>query len=119
MVSGSLGHVSDELNIGDLCVFTGKQSEYSLLHRRVIYRVVEKETRPDNELLSTRFTYRFQVAFDLENPTGTVLTTTGKMGVHDMKRLSLLDVATIRLHYDHFIKEWARTMGEANPDDVR
>lgn len=107
---------SPELAVGDLCMWMGKPSEYSGLSRRVIYQCVEKKRRdePSKELV-----YRYRVAFDFENPMGSSLDLTNLTSSRDMKRMSLLDVATLRLHFDCFIKEWAQAQGAGDPDDVR
>ena len=107
-----------DLEVGDLCLWTGTQSEHSTYKNRIIYRCVEKRQN-ENSDGGTYVSYRFVVAFDISNPLGQQLDPIGFGGVREMKRLTLLDVCTIRLHYDNFIKEWAREMGAANPDDVR
>lgn len=105
-----------ELQVGDLVLWTGKPSEYSSFSRRIVYQVVErKEPEKDSHYV----TYRFRAAFDFENPMGTLCDVTGFSTSREMKRLSLLDLATLRLHFDNFIREWAKQVGEANIDDVR
>lgn len=106
------------LDIGDLCIWTGNQSEHSTYKNRLIYRCVEKR---DNESTdgSTYTSYRFVIAFDLSNPIGVHMDPVGFGSIREMKKLTLLDVATIRLHYDNFIREWAKQQGMPDPDDVR
>ena len=106
-----------ELQIGDLCIWNGKQTEYSTLQRRVIYQVVGKQAAPDDAW--NKFVYQYRIAFDIENPLGSTSGYITYNGSREMKKLDLLDVATIRLHYDHFIKEWAIAQGQPSPDDVR
>lgn len=107
-----------ELEVGDLCMWTGKQNEHSTYKNRVIYRCVEKRLN-ENSDGTTYISQRFIVAFDLENPMGQQLDPIGFGSARDMKRLSLLDVCTMRLHFDNFIREWAKVNGMGNPDDVR
>lgn len=104
-----------ELQVGDLAVYVG-DSQYSSLKSRIIYQVVDKETGSDVSYATWR--YRYRIAFDFENPTGTSTDTTPAMGVRGMKRVSLLDLATLRLHYDTFIQEYARYKGMEHHDDV-
>jgi len=106
-----------ELSLGDLCIWVGKQTEYSPLSRRVIYQVIDKEDAATSSW--SKHVYKLAPAFDLENPIGTSVEPVSHNGTRDMKRLSLLDIATIRLHYDNFIKQWARHAGQCDPDDVR
>ena len=103
--------------MGDLVMWTGRPNEYSTLRRGVIYKCIEAKETPESHW--SRRQYRFGIAFDIEDPVGTPMGQTGFMGSHEMKRLSLLDVATIRLHLDAFIRSWARSMESVDIDDVR
>jgi hypothetical protein len=78
--------------------------------------VISKKSPEDTTYISQ---YQFQVAFDFSNPVGVPIDSFGFSTTRELKRLSLLDVCTLRLHFDNFIREWARLNGEANPDDVR
>lgn len=106
-----------ELDVGDLCIWTGKPTEHAMMFRRVIYQVVEKT--PATGASYSKNNYSFIVAFDFENPLGKSMVPVNHMGTREMKKLSLLDLATLRLHYDSFITDWARRMGERDPNDVR
>ena len=88
-----------------------------MMKQRIIYQVAEKKSAPDG--YGTPWQYRFRIAFDLEHPMGVNLDMVGFMTLREMRRLTLLDLATLRLHFDNFIREWARMMGEPDPDDVR
>jgi hypothetical protein len=91
----------------------GKVTEYATLHRRVVYQVVGKEnTNPVTSFATHR--YMFRVAFDFENPMGTNLDAVAYMGTRDLKRIELLDLGTIRLHFDNFLREWALKMGHGD-----
>lgn len=106
------------LNVGDLVVYVGKQNEYTSMNKRVIYRVVEKEQQDEKN--TSPFLYKFSVAFDIENPLGQAIEPTISLySLRDLRRLELLDLATLRLHFDHFIRTWAKQMGEVSPDEVR
>lgn len=106
-----------ELNVGDIVLYVGDM-KYAILQRRVVYRVTEKEQQPENA--SYPFSYRFTAAFDLENPLGQVIEPSCQMSsLKDFRKLGLLDLATLRLHFDAFIREWAKQMGQPNPDEVR
>lgn len=107
-----------ELDVGDLCMWSGRQSEHTTYRNRVIYRCVEKRLQ-DHGDGTTYFSHRFVVAFDLENPMGQPMDTIGFGSAREMKRLSLLDICTLRLHLDNFVREWAKSQGMGNPDDVR
>ncbi len=106
-----------ELQVGDLCIWNGKQTEYSVLNRRVIYQVVGKQASSEESW--NRFVYQYRIAFDIENPVGSTSGLITYNGSREMKKLGLLDVATIRLHYDAFIKDWAIAQGQPSPDEVR
>lgn len=107
----------DNLCVGDLVMWTGKSTEYATFHRRIIY-VVAEIMHPEDP--SRTRSFKLRPAFDIESPIGTVIETTGYPVLSSyLKKLSLLDVASIRLHYDNFIKEWAKSQGLASPDEVR
>ncbi len=133
MVSGSLGSTAGfpqfaakrtllgvpeplDLYVKDLVLWTGKPTEYASMSRRVVYQVVERKDPADSTMYVQ---YRFRAVFDFENPVGTLVDPTGWMTAREMKKLSLLDLATLRLHFDNFIREWAKSVGEGNIDDVR
>lgn len=99
-----------ELAMGDMVMFTGNP-EHSSLHHRVVYRVAGKEPASSTSL--SNHMYRFQVVFDFENPMGRDLHVATKLGTRGIKRLSLLDLATLRMRLDEFIKEWAASLGES------
>ena len=105
-----------DLHVGDLAVWTGKPNEYAPLSRRVIYQVIERKEPPEG---SYYVQYRFRAVFDIENPIGTVVESTSFMTSREMKKLSLLDLGSLRLHFDNFIREWAKQVCGANIDDVR
>lgn len=89
---------------------------FTSMSKRVIYQVIEKNVT-DNGSLST-FNFQFRTAFDFENPTGTDLNTVSRNGTRDMRRLDLVDLGTLRLHFDRFIEAWAKKFSE-DDDDVR
>lgn len=97
-----------ELNVGDLVMFTGRVSEHNIIHRRIIYKVVAKDSISSPW---AKFNYKYRVAFDFENPLGTELDSTGSMSDRDLKKISLLDLGVIRLMFDNFIKEWSHKQG--------
>lgn len=106
-----------ELNLGDVVMYVG-DVKYAILQRRVIYRVVDKEQQPENATYP--YMYKFCAAFDIENPLGQTVESSCQMSsLKDFRKLGLLDLATLRLHFDAFIKEWAHQMGQPNPDEVR
>lgn len=105
-----------ELFVGDLVMYTGKVTEHSSFRRGSIYQVIKKKEPTDPEYAAT---YHFRLVFDMENPMGSPLDTVGFSTTREMKKLSLLDLATIRLHFDNFIREWAKAVGEADVDEVR
>lgn len=97
-----------ELQVGDLVMWTGKETEHSSLKRRLIYQVVSKklEGTPPHE----NWRHQLRVAFDFEQPSGTNLQTIS-WSSWELKKLSLLDLGTLRIHFDTFIKWWAETQG--------
>jgi hypothetical protein len=97
-----------ELAVGDLCVFVGDE-KYSSLHRRTVYQVVSKVA--DQTASYSNNTYGYRVAFDFENPTGSSTDVIQGLGTRGMRKISLLDLATLRLHLDAFIKDFARYRG--------
>jgi len=107
-----------ELEVGDLVFYTGKVTEYTQFKHRIIYRCIEKKYSGEGE--NSYLSYKYVAAFDFENPLGVGLASIGGFSnISDFKKLSLLDVCTLRLHFDNFIREWAKDMGKADPDDVR
>lgn len=94
-----------ELHVGELIMYVGNP-EHSTLKPRVIYQVVKKEAN-DSKFSGTPFFYRLRPAFDIQNPTGTELETTSNLSVRGMRRLSLVDVGTLRMLLDEFIKQWS------------
>jgi hypothetical protein len=106
-IAGALSTREPELSVGDLILWTGKQTEYSSMRNRVIYQVTARETTAG----SSYSHYRFRPVFDFENPMGTDLTVNGTMTIREMKRLTLLDLGVLRLMFDHFVREWARSQG--------
>jgi hypothetical protein len=96
-----------------MALFVGDEKSHTLKNR-VIYQVVGKEEAPHSTY--SHHTYRYRVAFDLANPLGTSLddTHTG-LGTRGMKKLSLVDVGTLRLRLDSFLKEWARWLSDEEP----
>lgn len=107
---------SVDLQVSDLVMWTGRVTEFSTMSRRVVYRVVERKDPTDE---SNYVQYRFSPAFDLESPIGSSLDVTPWMTAREMKRLGLLDLGTMRLHFDNFIREWAKRAGEPDVDEVR
>lgn len=97
-----------ELSVGDVCLFVGDE-KYSSLHRRIIYQVVAKEDAPGSSY--SHHSYRYRVAFDFENPTGSSTDITSALGTRGIKKLDLIDLGTLRLHYDNFLRWWAVTQG--------
>jgi len=97
--------VDIELSLGELIVWTGKPTEYSQFFRRVIYEVVGKECVKDASWAT--HVYKLRPAYDIENPTGTDMTTFTYMGTRELKRLTLVDVGIMRLAFDNFIKQWS------------
>lgn len=99
-------------------MWNGKEgNNFTSIARRVIYRVIEKEPAGTSSL--SKHCYGLAAVFDFENPVGMQMSTVKHNGTRDMKRLSLIDLATIRLHYDNFIKEWAKhAYDKTEPGDV-
>jgi hypothetical protein len=99
-----------ELSVGDLCLFTGDE-KFSSLKSRLVYQVVSKE---DATMVSgyPQHRYRYRVAFDLENPSGTSTDTSITFSsTRGMKKITLLDLGTLRLHLDEFVRWYARYKG--------
>lgn len=104
-----------QMQVGDLCMFIGDE-KHSQLHNRIVYQVVEKK-----EALASSFShheYRYRVAFDIQNPVGVHVDTVSAYGTRGMRKLGLVDVGTVRLHLDNFLREWARSMGVDGSDDA-
>lgn len=97
-------------------MYTGKPTEYTSFHKRCIYQVIAKKDEHDSDYMSK---YHFRLAFDFENPMGSPLDTVSFSTTREMKKVTLLDLATLRLHFDNFIREWTKQMGEADIDAVR
>jgi hypothetical protein len=96
------------LNQGDLCIWSGKQTETSFLKNRVIYQVMSRDDETDKYGNHIRLTLR--VAFDLASPVGTVIAV-HSWSTHELRKISLIDVGIIRLSLDNFIREYARQRG--------
>lgn len=107
--------VEDELQVGDLVMYVGKVTEHMPLHRRCIYKVVRKRHPEDAQHVAT---YHFRPVFDFENPLGQSLDMIGWSTLRDLRKLSLVDLGTLRLHFDNFIREWARQVGHDNADEA-
>lgn len=101
-------HELIELNVGDLVLWVGKQTEYTFLNRRTLYQVVERREPEKPERIVQ---YRFRAVYDIENPIGTAVDATPFISSRDTKRIDLLDLGVLRLTFDTFIKEWARSRG--------
>jgi hypothetical protein len=105
-----------QLQLGDLCMFVGMTDVYKQMHRHVVYQVVAKERADSTSLSHNRYTLR--IAFDLENPSGShTPEPTTIYGTKSLKKISLLDLATMRLHFDDFIRWWAKTQGREDTGD--
>jgi hypothetical protein len=107
-----------ELTLWDLCMFVGDE-KISVLKPRIVYQVVERTAEVSPTYSSVR--YRYRVAFDPENPTGTSADTTISFsGTRNMKKLTLLDLGILRLSLDTFIREYAKHLGAElhNVDDI-
>lgn len=101
-----------ELNVGDLVAYVG-DAKYAVLNRRVIYRVVEKEQQPESSIYP--YMYRFVSAFDLENPVGQHMERSHQFAtLKDFRKIELLDLGIIRLVFDEFIKEWAKSQSNVS-----
>lgn len=101
--------ITEHLEVGDLVLWVGKPSEYATFHRRLVYQIVEIVHLENS---AATCSYRLRPAFDIENPIGCTVETTGYpvMSAY-LKKLTLLDVGIIRLKFDSFIKEWAKNLG--------
>jgi hypothetical protein len=102
-----------ELVPGDLTFFVGKQTEHSALQRRVIYQVTSIEAHDGT--LTRNLT--LQPVFDFENPIGTELKTVTWCSESLLKKLNLLDIATLRLYLDNFLRAYAKRVGEPEQSD--
>ena len=97
-------------------MFVGNE-EHTKLKQRTIYQVVEKKLQPQSTF--SHHEYRYRVAFDFENPVGQTSELISHWGTRGLKKLSLVDVGFMRLAFDNFIREWARSQGADDTDDVR
>jgi hypothetical protein len=105
-----------QLEVGDLCIFVGDSDIYKQMRHRVIYQVVSKEEAASSSYSYNR--YGLRIAFDIESPSGSSTEViTSHLGTKNMKKLSLLDLATTRLHFDDFIRWWAKTQGMEDTGD--
>lgn len=107
------------LDVGDLVMWCGKQTEGSMLRQRVIYLVTAKtETNVETVIPTGYPSYRYYLrpAFDFERPTGQDMSQVS-WSSHDLKLISLLDLCTMRLHFDSFIRWWAKTQGLEDTGD--
>lgn len=97
------------MNEGDLCIWTGKQTDTSSLKNRIIYHVVRKENK-SSDLMGEYHIYYLRIAYDPEHPVGTHVKTISWSG-SELKKLSLVDLGVMRLALDNFIREFARLHG--------
>jgi len=97
-----------ELQVGDLCIFTGDE-KFSLLRHHLIYQVSQKEVNVGSTYSIHRYSYR--VAFDVTNPTGSSVDETTALGTRGLRKITLLDLCTVRLHFDDFIRQYAQQCG--------
>ncbi len=108
------------LIVGDLVIGAAGSDYIAALKKRVIYQVVEVIPPADDETdeIKKYHKYKLRTAFDIESPVGTAIECF-TVSSHSLRKLTLLDVATIRLHFDQFIREWAKSQGAIDIDDVR
>lgn len=99
-----------KLEVGDLVMWDGKPSEHCTFRHGMIYRVVGKQP-PDEKSTYDITRYRFITVFDFARPVGQPVDSFEFSTTRDLKRLSLLDLGTLRLHFDNFIREWAKQEG--------
>lgn len=99
-----------ELYVGDLVMWDGKPHEHCYFRHGMIYRVVNK-IPPDGTMTYSIARYKFVPVFDFTNPVGQSLDSFEYSTTRNLKRLSLLDLGTLRLHFDNFIREWAKQEG--------
>lgn len=101
----------EKLNVGDIVMWTGKVTEYSPFQRRLIYQVVQVIPAAATDIHQEP-KYRLRPAYDIENPVGAVVEAASfTISSNHLKNLSLLDMGIIRLTFDNFIKEWAKSKG--------
>lgn len=97
-------------------MFVGSTDIFKSMHRHVIYQVVDKGIAEGSSTSNHKYTLR--IAFDMENPTGSHTPEPSSIyGTRSLKKLSLLDLATTRLHFDDFIRWWAKTQGMEDTGD--
>jgi len=105
---------SCELQLGDLCVYT-VDDKLSQLKNHVIYQVVKKDALESTSYANHR--YAFRAAFDVTSPVGDSIDSFVVLGTRGLRRLTLLDLCTIRLHLDDFIRQYARECGAESDSD--
>lgn len=103
-----------ELFHNDLVMYVGNP-DHSVLKPRIVYRVIDKELSEPTATSKATLFYRLQIAFDVEHPMGSTLEPTPKVSVRGLKRMSLLDLGTVRMLFDEFIKAWSRSVNEVPP----
>lgn len=99
-----------DLHVGDLVMWDGKPSEHGSFRHGIIYRVVGR-TEPGEKTTYDIPRYQFLPVFDFSRPMGTAVESFDFSTIRDLKKLNLLDLGTLRLHYDNFIREWAKSCG--------
>lgn len=100
-----------ELQVGDLCLFTGPLDVYTRMKHRMVYRVVGKESTSD--IGWSRHSYAYREAFDLADRWAHPMAVPGevtKLGTNHMVRLDLVDLCRLRLDLDVFIVERTREL---------
>lgn len=97
------------LEIGDLVLWDGKPHEHSSFKHGVIYKVVGKQEAGESNLNLAR--YHFRVVYEFNRPVGQEVASFEFSTTRDLKKLSLLDLGTLRLYLDNFIREWAKEEG--------
>lgn len=108
------------LNVGDLVIAAAGSDFIATPKKRVIYQVIDviPPAEDETDALKLYNKYKLRTAFDIESPVGTAIECF-TVSSHSLRKLTLLDVATIRLHFDQFIREWAKSQGAIDVDDVR
>jgi hypothetical protein len=100
-----------ELNLDDLCLFTGPTDIYVKMQHRLIYRVVGKEPEPHSPYSLHKYTLRpvFDLADRWAHPMAVPADVT-KNGTNYLVRFDLLTLGRLRLDIDTFIRDEARRL---------
>lgn len=99
-----------ELEIGDLVMWDGKPHEHCSFRHGVIYKVVAKRGADETSNLGVA-RYHFRAVYEFNRPIGQDVGSFEFSTTRDLKKLTLLDLGTMRLYLDNFIREWAKQEG--------